>query len=198
MRAVRRLIPRVIEDFRRFHNDPVTLERGRMKPLKAFDKWCSRYHMHCEAIYSWAAVVSDQWVHKRELVDGLEWGPLVLSSFGPSWPNQEDPSNPLAPVGALPYRDSEDDFFARAQAHWNARYGSLVENGYRPRRRKTEPKHFDWVVRYRLLDESFEEISRNELRDDSRRDTVRSAIRDTTKLIGLPPKSRGGRPRKRS
>jgi hypothetical protein len=209
MQALARRFPTALDELVREVRHPATRLKKREQPgspslmgnmiqvaSPALRAWAARWNIPLsEPIMIWAFRAVRYW--KRNPQSGME----VRWTEPPYWSSwlghtTEDKHDPIAPVGALPDLEDRGQFFARAEAHWNARLNALKAQGYEEASLKTSVEHFDWLVRYQCGGESMGRISESAGRTLS---SVREGIRAAAKSIQLTQKqirapARGGRP----
>jgi hypothetical protein len=192
MRAIKRLVPRVLEDFRDNVQDAGTFnsEKGRLPvfvPSKDLRHWQERWLLKSDAIRRWAVHTLGGWEDDDDLKAKLDWKVPPLNTM--AWREHaiENMADPLAPIGALPDWEDADYFLRRAKRHYEARKDALQLLGDRPPPQQTEPAHFEWLVRFHIQSQDFPTIA---AAVHQPRNTVQEAVSNVASLLGLKLRAR--------
>jgi len=157
--------------------------------------WGNRWNLGAAWVLDQAVQTLAIWLQTFGLRERHDWGP-----FYNGFMIYEPPS--VAVRGWNPYEETESEarnrmmkeFKLRLTQHLDSTREDLAVQAFERAPRKSAAEHFEWLVRYQVLGDSYRAIA-----DDVGRDvqTVREAIDSTCRLIGIPlrPPEKGGRPK---
>jgi hypothetical protein len=181
--------------------------------------WARRWHVECPCVIEWAHgdvtirvqsggrfrsggrgfgydLPPDWWETLHELNNTvLDASGLDARDVG--W--ARDPERSLAPIAANPMAESRDTFLLRASGHWEARAALAYERGYTPI--VSAPKLelvAEWIARHHLRGTSVPDLAREAPDQIMTASNVHKQMTKFRRAIGLPPRLKPGRPRKRT